>query len=244
MLTKTYMPKWLNSNALKWVAVITMLIDHGAVVLIENRILGGPFHLTAPQTSQDIAMWWKVDMTLRFIGRLAFPIFCYQIVEGFLHTRDVKKYAWRLLGFALISEAPFDIAVFNTWFYPQYQNVYFTLFLGLLAVEGIRRYQEEKSLWKQALAFGLCCGLAQVLKADYGVFGVFFIVLLYCCRSNIRMQTVLGSLALAWEVTAPLAFIPIRMYNGRRGNKKWKWFFYLFYPAHLLLLAGIREVLP
>lgn len=244
MLTKGFMPKCLNSNGLKWVAIITMLIDHGAVVLIENRILGGPFHLMAPGTSTDIAMWWKVNIALRFIGRLAFPIFCYQIVEGFLHTGDVKRYGRRLLVFAFISEIPFDLAVFNTWFYPQYQNVYITLFLGLAAIGAVHRYEQEGSLWKQALAFVLCCGLAQFLKADYGAFGVFFMVLLYYCRHRAGMQTTLGCIAMAWEITAPLAFIPIRMYNGQRGSKRWQWFFYIFYPVHLLLLAGMGAVLP
>ena len=243
MLTEGRMPKCLNSNGLKWVAIITMLLDHGAVVLIENRILGGPFHLMAAQTSPYIAMWWKVDLVLRFIGRLAFPIFSYQIVEGFLHTRDIKKYGRRLLVFAFISEIPFDLAVFDTWFYPQYQNVYITLFLGLAAIWAVHRYEEEGSLWKQALAVGVCCSLAQLIKADYGAFGVFFVVLLYYCRNRTGMQTVLGCAALAWEVAAPLAFIPIRMYNGRRGDKRWQWFFYIFYPAHLLALAGIGAVL-
>ncbi len=244
MLTISRMPKCLNSNGLKWVAVIAMLIDHGALALIENRILGGPFHLMAAQTSPYIAMWWKVDVALRLIGRLAFPIFCYQIVEGFVHTKDWKRYAWRLFLFALLSEAPFDMAAFNTWFYPRYQNVYFTLLLGLGAIGAIHQYEKETIPWKQAGAVVLCCGLAQVLKTDYGAFGVFFIVLLYYCRSNIRKQTILGSIALAWEVTAPLAFIPIRMYNGKRGDKRWKWFFYLFYPVHLLALTGIRMILP
>jgi len=234
----------LNSNALKMIAILTMFIDHGAVALIENRILGGPFNFISGQASDYIAMWWNVDMVLRLMGRLAFPIFCFQVVEGFLHTRDVKKYAGRLLLFALISEIPFDLAIFNTWFYPQYQNVYITLFFGLLAIAAVNRFETEGSLWKQAAAMALCCGLAQLLKADYGAFGVFFILLLYYCRRNIRMQTVLGCLALLWEVTAPLAFIPIRMYNGERGDKKWQWFFYVCYPAHLLVAAGIHGVLP
>lgn len=234
----------LNSNGLKMIAIISMLIDHGAVALIENRILGGPFHYVSAQSSKYAAIWWKADMTLRYIGRLAFPIFCFQIVEGFAHTRDVKKYAKRLLIFAFISEIPFDLAIFNTWFYPQYQNVFITLFLGLVAVWAVSRFKAEGSLWKQAAAMALCCGLAQFLKADYGAFGVFFILLMYYCRADTKVQTVLGCLALAWEATAPLAFIPIRMYNGERGNKKWQWFFYWFYPVHFLIVAGIRAVLP
>lgn len=234
----------LNSNRLKMIAIVSMLIDHGAVVLIENRILGGPFDYIAAQTSETIAFWWNVNTVLRLIGRLAFPIFSFQIVEGFIHTSDVKKYAKRLLLFALISEIPFDLAIFNTWFYAQYQNVFITLLIGLAAIAAVHKFEAEQSLWKQAAAMALCCGGAQLLKADYGAFGVFFILLLYYCRRDARMQTILGSLALLWEVTAPLAFIPIRMYNGEKGNKKWQWLFYVCYPAHLLILAGIHRVLP
>lgn len=251
----------LSSNALKMIAIITMLIDHTAVVLIENHILNGPFHFDfqAIYASDSLTMWWNIDMAMRFIGRLAFPIFCFLIVEGFLHTRDVGKYARRLLMFAFLSEIPFDLAAFNSWFYVEYQNVYFTLFLGLLAIAGIQkyegksslqpvsgaeklssRYEEQPCLWKQALVAALCCAAAWLLRTDYGAFGVFFIVLLYLCRSNTKRQTVIGSIALLWEITAPLAFIPIRMYNGTRGTKNLKWFFYLFYPVHLMVLVMIR----
>lgn len=234
----------LNSNILKMIAIVAMLIDHSAVVFIENRILGGPFDFIPAATSEYVAMWWKADIVLRFIGRISMPIFCYQIVEGFLHTKDVKQYAGRLLLFAAVSEIPFDLAVFNTWFYPWYQNVFFTLLMGLLAIAAVNRYEAEGSLWKQAAAVVGCCCIAQILKADYGAFGVFFTVLLYYCRQDMRRQTILGSLALLWEVTAPLAFIPIRMYNGERGSKRWKWFFYGVYPVHLLILAVGSRILP
>lgn len=242
MAEKKYPFQILSGNALKMIAVITMLIDHIGVVLIENGILGGPFNydFNAIWASQYLTMWWKVDRVLRYIGRLAFPIFCFLIVEGLVHTRNVKNYGRRLLIFALISEIPFDLAAFGTWFCPDYQNVYFTLFLGLLAIAGIRKFQEEGNLYKQALVMVLCCGCAKLLKTDYGMFGVFFIILLYLCRSRIVMQTVLGSVALLEDaLTAPLAFVPIRMYNGTRGKRNWKWFFYVFYPAHLLVLAVI-----
>jgi len=249
--------KYLSGNALKMIAIVTMFIDHAAVVLIENNILNGPFHFDfqAINSSKSLTMWWNIDIAMRYIGRFAFPIFCFLIVEGFLHTRDVRKYAWRLLVFAFISEIPFDLAAFNTWFYIQYQNVYFTLFLGLLAIAGIQRYDgsggrkesgeidfitESPCLWKQAVVIVACCGAAHLLRTDYDAFGVFFIVLLYLCRNQIWMQTIIGSIALLWEVTAPLAFIPIRLYNGTRGKKNLKWFFYLFYPVHLLVLVIIR----
>ena len=78
--------------------------------------------------------WWNIYQVMRFIGRIGFPVFCFLLIEGFLHTSSKKKYATRLFLFALVSEFPFDYALFNTPFAPGYQNVFFTLFLGLLTI--------------------------------------------------------------------------------------------------------------
>lgn len=234
----------LSGNALKIIAITTMLIDHIGAVLIENGILGGPFSFDwdAVQASAGLTFWWNVDVVLRAIGRIAFPIFAYLLVEGFLHTRDVKKYGLRLLVFGLLSEIPFDLAIYHAPFYWGYQNVYFTLFLGLIAMAGIQKCENERMLWKQTLVLLLCCGASIVLNTDYGAFGVIFIALLYMTRRNPRTQTIFGVLALIWEVSAVLAFIPIRMYNGARGKWNLKYLFYAFYPVHLLILWGIWKI--
>lgn len=234
-LTKALKLQVLSGNGLKMVAVITMLTDHIGAMIIEPGVLNNP-----GLREDTLIMWGKVDMVLRSIGRISFPIFCYLIVEGFLHTKDVKKYAIRLIAFCLISEIPFDLAVWNTWFYPGYQNVYFTLVLGLLALIGISRHQN--TIWKQALALIGTCGAAMLLHTDYGAFGVFLIVLLYLLRDDKKMQTILGCLSVSWEITGPLAFIPIRMYNGSRGTWNLKYIFYAFYPVHILILWAIRVI--
>lgn len=220
----------LSGTTLKWIAVISMLIDHTAEILINHNTA-----LTDP-------IWAQIYVLMRGIGRIAFPIYAFLLVEGFLHTRDVKKYLARMLTFAVVSEIPFDLAVFHTPFYWGYQNVFFTLFLGLLALAGESVVHQSSGmfagagLWKQAFVLILCVGTAQLINCDYGAFGVFFIILLYMTRYDKKTQTVLGAISLIWELPGILAFIPIRLYNGTRGRCGNRYFFYAFYPAHLLAL--------
>lgn len=220
----------LSGTTLKWIAVISMLIDHTAEVLINHNAA-----LTDP-------IWAQIYVLMRGIGRIAFPIYAFLLVEGFLHTKDVKKYLARMLTFAVVSEIPFDLAVFHTPFYWGYQNVFFTLFLGLLALAGENVLHQSSGmfagagLWKQAFVLILCVGTAQLINCDYGAFGVFFIILLYMTRYDKKTQTVLGAISLIWELPGILAFIPIRLYNGTRGRCGNRYFFYAFYPAHLLAL--------
>ena len=124
-----------SGTALKTIACITMLVDHIGASCIEAGILTPG--LDAGTLSQDALSaypLYRLDMVLRFTGRLAFPLFCFLLVEGFVHTHDVKKYVRRLFLFALISEVPFDLAFFRTPFDPSAQNVYWTLALGVLAM--------------------------------------------------------------------------------------------------------------
>lgn len=232
--------KRLSGNALKIIAIVTMLIDHIGAMIIEPGFLS-QYSAEMILNTPELHQLYVFDMVLRRVGRIAFPIFCFLLVEGFLHTRNVKKYALRLLVFCFISEIPFDLGVFGTWFNPDYQNVFFTLLLGLIALIGMEKYQE--SSWKQALVLLGCCGAAILLKTDYDAFGVFFIVLLYLLRDNKKMRTILGCISVSWEITAPLAFIPITMYDGTRGKWNLKYIFYAFYPVHILLFWGIRMLL-
>lgn len=240
--------KGITGNALKLIAIVTMFIDHTGVALVENGI----YKFQNPTLMQQIlaategARWSMVDILLRTVGRLAFPIFCFLLVEGFLHTRDVKKYGARLLAFAFISEVPFDLAVFGKWFYPQYQNVYFTLFLGLCVLEGYRRAGGRPV--RQALAVLAGCLAAVVIRCDYDVVGIIMILFFYIYHDNRFLKALFGGgLAVAESLScfgaAVLAFIPIHLYNGRRGERNLKYFFYCFYPAHLLFLYLLRLII-
>lgn len=119
--------KGISGSTIKIIAVAVMLIDHIAAVILARALLAdGP----VDETGAGIAVY----QIMRSIGRLGFPIFCFLLVEGAQRTRDVRKYALRLAVFAFISEIPFDLATSGHFFEWRYQNVYFTLFLGLFAL--------------------------------------------------------------------------------------------------------------
>lgn len=246
--TSSTSTKGITGNMLKIIAVFSMLLDHIGVAIIENGILkyqdGHPVNGMMGIPGENL--WSMADFLLRTIGRIAFPIFCFLLVEGFFHTRDVKKYGARLFLFALISEIPFDLAIFGKWFYPDHQNVYVTLCIGLWVL-----YWYEKAFGnpiKQTLVILAGSGAAVLLKCDYSVEGIAMILLFYVFYKNKTMQTVFAGILAAIESlecygAAALAFIPIRMYNGTRGKRNLKYLFYWFYPTHLFLLYILRLIL-
>ena len=257
---------------LKLIALITMLIDHIAAVVIW-RVYVASFHITGSmqisQALDDRLIVWVAENQdivytiyelMRYIGRMAFPIYCFLLVEGFLHTRSVAKYAGRLAVFALISEIPFDLALTGTWLDWSYSNVFFTLVLGLIAVWAISYVEKLYEFWQEkqwepilgliltgaaglvvVAAFG---GLAEmVLYTDYGFAGVVAILIIYLFRKQRELAFALSVLALSvlsssTEILALLMLYPLMKYDGTRG-KNIKYVFYAFYPVHLLILALI-----
>lgn len=228
----------ISGSTLKIIAIVTMLIDHTGATFV--RALARQPYITAnPDTLKLVN---EIYNLMRDIGRIAFPIFCFLLVEGFIHTHDVKKYASRLFIFALISEIPFDFALKPSWFYPTKQNVYFTLLIGLLVLWGITICYGRISIQLLIMAAGLMA--ASFLKTDYSYRGVFLIEVLYILRFSKLYQCLGGAAAISWEVPAPVAFIPVYLYNGKRGLSL-KYFFYWFYPVHLVVLGIITKfILP
>ena len=224
----------LSGSALKLIAVITMLIDHTALVL--SSVF--PF-LRVPLLGESVTLYF----ILRKIGRLAFPIYCFLIGEGFLHTRSKKRYALRLLVFAFLSELPFNLMLSGQLFYPAAQNVFFTLFLGVVM---LCIFESSGNTPKKAALMLAVFLAAHILQADYGIAGVALILLICILRQHRAAQAALAYPLLSGGVAALCAFLPINMYNGIRGfikSKPLQYCFYLFYPAHMLLLALVRYLL-
>ncbi len=224
----------INGFILKMIAIITMLIDHIGAVL------------------------FPYQMVFRYIGRIAFPIFVFLIVEGFFHTRNIHKYELRLLLFAAISEIPFDLAFNGAVLEFSSQNVFFTLFLGLLMLD-LMKQAKNKMYWEILILVAFVL-IAELLQTDYSGGGVLLIWWFYQFR-NRPLVKFIGLGAVSWiffgliECWSLLAVVPILLYNGERGfhgesglysgaaNSSGavllKYLFYIFYPAHLLILHFI-----
>lgn len=222
--------KGLTGSQLKWVAILTMTIDHVGAFLLEPALVSG---LVGSQFS-------GLNMVLRLIGRLAFPLFTFLLVEGFIHTRSVKKYLLQLGIFALFSEIPFDLAKEGVLVEFTYQNIFFTLFIGLLTIALFDRFKEEKYLKWLVLILGML--LAEVLKTDYAAFGILVVFVFYYFHKDKELRNPVVGILLLLQATAIFALVPIQLYNGERGKQN-KYFFYLFYPLHLLLFFFIRILL-
>lgn len=231
----------MSGYTLKLIAIFTMLIDHMTAVLVP---MDHPFYLIG-----------------RIIGRLAFPIFCFLIVEGLLHTKNINKYLLRLLIFAFISEIPFDLAFYepglnNDHIY--HQNIYFTLFIGLLVIaiiHNLDKYFKTKKVNKynvsqialSVLVLLTGCLVALLLYTDYSFVGILMIWGFYKFKNNPTMLIVcmilLNSLYGLEQMFAMLSLFLIKRYNGQRGPKINKFIFYGFYPTHLLILYLVKMFL-
>lgn len=223
---------FIDGSTLKIIAIITMFIDHiGAVILI-NLLQFSKGNVVMDTNA-------ILYVICRNIGRISFPIFCFLLVEGFIHTKNVTKYAARLLIFAFISEIPFDLATNGDFYAPYSQNVFFTLWIGILVLIGLKKIGAIENMW---LLYGgrtlilLLGALASIfLNTDYELFGIISIAVLYLYRYNKKYQILLGACSFLWEPTAILGFLPIYFYNGKRGLNM-KYAFYAFYPIHFLVL--------
>lgn len=227
----------LSGSVLKLIAIILMLIDHTGVMILYNY---PPATVTLFSFDGVDYSWYRI---FRDIGRAAFPIFCFLLVEGFLHTHDRKKYGRNLFLFACISEIPWNFMFTNTWRYEK-QNVFFTLFLGYLAFCALEYFWDNQKM--QLVCVLALLAVSVFLKADYGWRGLVFLLIMYWFRNEKTAQAIIGSCWLYYEWKACFAFLSINMYNGERGfvkGKFLKYVFYWFYPVHIIILVILRQIL-
>lgn len=227
-----------------------------------------PMLVAGQMTSEQLMRVQGFTNFLCGIGMIAFPVFAFAFAEGFAHTHSKKRYLLRLAVFALITEFFFDTTFFNganqdTWpWYWYHQNVFFTYLQALCALWLMEQVNKLKfrplSLLLQGMIVSIACFVAEfVVYADYDGFGVFLIIVIYVLRKN-RLLQVLGMLLAKfiiegwyypsffqfslqnYEVTSFLiSLILVLLYNGKRGEKNLKPFFYGFYPIHIAVIGFV-----
>lgn len=231
----------MSSFVIKLIAIISMCCDH-----VSDTFIG---HISF----------------LNIIGRIAFPLFCFQLVIGYKHTKNIKKYLSRLIIFGIISQVPFGLFLYN--FIGTYDtlNIFFTLSLGLIAIYILDKMPNK---WVAIIIDIVIILIAEFVKVDYGWFGVCLILCIFIFyndksvessnnflkvfRNNILFTIAFFALCFishfahfnlvqGYIVWAEIlgTFFPIifmLLYNGKKGPSL-KYFFYAFYPIHLLILS-------
>ena len=245
--------KGLSQESLKLIACVTMLIDHiGAALVVPTM------DIYNSNVELYTTMAW-INLVMRCIGRIAFPIFCFLLVEGVSHTRNPKKYVQRLAIGMLLSEIPFDLAFFGDGISWAHQSVMVTLLLGCIMVLMMNR---SKGFWKLLWIVPFYYA-AEWLHTDYAGEGILMIALFALAKGRKHekwLQLAVMLLMywdLSWEmryfnldVRVPMnrlplmAAIPILCYDGRKltYSKKVQWVFYLFYPVHIAVLCLLKLV--
>ena len=244
LLSEKY--KIFDGAILKYIALATMFIDHTAKYFFHWTVSNGYVLLTG----NHINTFNKAIEIMQLIGRIAFPIFCFMMVEGFCHTRNRLRYFLSILIFALLTEPIYDYAQRNTFFNFKRQNVLFELaigFLMLLCVEKIMRMNHDYIYVKMGLillVLIVSCDISYKINADYDYIGICLILILYLLR-NERVLQAIGGQSLMFltrysQCYAAVAFLPLLLYNGKRG-KQIKYLFYAFYPLHMVFIIFARK---
>lgn len=235
-----------DGNALKIIAMVSMLIDHIGVVLIQNGKLWG-YELVLYQNVIALPEgqhWLRIYRICRMIGRLAFPIFALLLVEGFRKSSNLFKYMMRILIFAIISEIPFDLAIYNKLICYKTQNVLFTYFVALLMLLVIKQTRDFPVVVHGILAI-IAGGICYFAKTDYAIEGTLLIFVMYIFRHDLNAKCIIVALTcfiFSFQNNfgfGILATYFIYFYSERRGLLELKRLPYIFFPVHLLVLYSI-----
>lgn len=236
-----------------------MFLDHSMKIVVFPYLFENQQELGMDYVQQWYSLW---DSHLRQIGSLAFPVFCFLLVEGFTYTKNKGKYLKNLFMFAILSEIFFDFGFFygdmvandTIPFYWGYQNIFFTLLLGVgmlctfdVIEEG--NFSSGSKKWLYVGSFLLFSLLAVLLNTDYDKIGIAFILAFYVGRGNVFLQILLFLIPFflfrseMFGIYFCGMLLLLVFYNGKRGKYSLKYFFYIFYPVHLFLLFVVQRLL-
>jgi hypothetical protein len=258
----------INGNTLKIVACISMLIDHVTAGLMYPVVKYGYY-----DGNLSIAELNKIYIFLRAVGRTAFPIYAFLLVEGFMHTKSRLRYALSLLLFAFISEIPFDLLFYseemifttdipaalqaNSYLLYDQCNVFFTLFISFMvmwAMESTGKFIRSRNIpiifsWLSIIVFILSgCAVAYRINSDYDLYGVLLVSIFYLLKNHDVLRVLGGYMFisnLSIEFASFPGFILMLLYSKKQGRKLGllKYLFYFYYPAHILCIYLIRGII-
>ena len=226
-----------NRTFLKYLAVIAMVIDHVGMLFVPLSTVPG--------------------CICRVVGRFTAPVMCYFLAEGFVYTSSRKKYGIRLFIFAVISQIPYALMNYDAILKFDFNMIY-TLFMSFLVLCAYERYPESNLKW---LLIGALIGATYI--GDWGIFGPLYVLAFYIYRENRKWQIICFSAISLGVVLMDTAFclakgyhwygelwqlglfifLPVFFcYNGRAGSRAafHKWFFYIVYPVHMIVLWFIK----
>lgn len=237
--------KGINAMHLKVIALVTMLIDHIGAILIMPMV----------DSSNPADKLMRIYMIMRIIGRIAFPIFAYLIVEGFVHTKNYKKYLLRVFIFSLVSIVPYNLAFgyafYNVTYWRNYTfgNVGFTFLISLIMLYFIRKVESLNmniilNWLARLIVVAIFVWIGFLIRCDRRGYGVLVVAGFYLFRDS-KIKQMLSTIITfmdqwAMFIGAYLSLIPIYLYNGKKGRDI-RYILYVFYPLHLLILALIRN---
>ena len=221
----------MNRNVLKIIAVLTMLVDHVGLCLFDNNII------------------------FRSIGRLAMPIFAFFIAEGMKHTKNRKKYILTLFVFALISQIPHSLVIGGNL-----MNILFTFLIAILIIVLNEKMNiKPLAIFLSVVICFISLFLGVVFVVDYGVFGILLVLVFYYINNKYVKATVAAIILISMTIFNNLVYgvnlfnficllsvfsiVLLLFYNGKKGKLNLKWFFYVFYPVHLMIIYFIQILL-
>ncbi len=246
----------------KIIAIISMTLDHAASTFLTQPFLVEKLGMGLSSS------FWLLDI-MRSLGRIAFPLYAFGMAQGCTYTKNRKKFLLRLLLFAVLAEVPFQLALglgtvrMRLWPLP-ISNVLFTLLIGSLCCFIWDFFRQKRKAWAAIFPIAVLILLAELCNTDYGGFGVITVFTLYALPKKsgkllalaflvtwlyglpVVMSMLYGSFSpaslLKWLCALSAVGI-LALYNGREGrhNKVSQYFFYVYYPLHLLLFYGLTQ---
>lgn len=240
----------LTGTKLKLYGCITMLFYTIGVSIVQNGMIqinqyDNVTFSKMLSENPDMMLLSGWASVLQLIGGLAVPVFAFLLVEGFVHTSSFWRYLLTMLGFAVLSEIPYDLAMNDTLWDLSSQNALFSLSICLVMLYGLRLLQERGGkLSKVLMVMVVIAALlwSSLFRCNFGLCLILLCAVYYLLYDRKGIRILMGCAVSTMYVTGPLSGYALWSYNGERGWNKNKYVFYAFYPLHLLILGIIARV--